>query len=361
MITTRTRSLRRWGAVTAAVAALAVTACAPDSPGSTTTTVAPTPNQLSLAAAGTWIDGAFTAAHWFPGFNPSTPDPVNAAQAVADLAALGTGAASQPARLARLAADSPSVINDGTADVPGALARMILAVVATGGNPRSFAGTDLVARLEGTIQASGEFGVQYAGFDGSYRQGLSLAALSVVTPRPASITAPAGQTVEHAPAVAWLIDQQCSDGSWMAVRSNTTAPCVEDPSSWTYKDSNGSAMAALGLAAVGANAPIDPTTWFQSVRGNDGGWGAFPASATTPSDADSTGLVIAALEALGHTPDAAAYASLRSFQLGDAAPVADRGAFFYQSFNQAPNTYATLDAVTALFDETWPQALVPGH
>jgi hypothetical protein len=147
----------------------------------------------------------------------------------------------------------------------------------------------------------------------------------------------------------------------MAFRSDTTTPCVEDPATWTYKDSNGSAMAALGLTAVGATAPLDPTTWFMSVRGNDGGWGAFPAGATTASDADSTGLVIAALEALGHAPDESAYASLRSFQLGDAAPAAGRGAFFFQPTNPSPNTYATLDAVTALFDQTWPQALVPSH
>lgn len=361
MTTTRIRSLRRWGAVTAVVGALALAACAPETPGPTTTTVAPTANQASLAAAASWIDGAFSADHWFPGFNPASPDPVNAAQAIADLAALGRGAATQDARLARLAADVPSMTNDGTGDVPGALARVILAVVATGHDPHAFAGTNLVARLEATIQSDGRFGVQYAAYDGSYRQGLSLAALSVVTPRPASITPSGGQTIQDLPAVAWLVDQQCSDGSWMAFRSDTTTPCVEDPATWTYKDSNGAAMAAMGLAAVGATAHVDPVSWFQSVRGNDGGWGAFPAGATTPSDADSTGLVIAALEALGHAPDESAYTSLRSFQLGDTAPVADRGAFFFQSNNPGPNTYATLDAAAALFDRNWPEALVPSH
>ena len=361
MITNRTRSLRRWGVATIAAGALALTACAPEAPEPPTTTVAPTANQAALSAAAAWIDGAFSPAQWFPGFDPSTPDPVNSAQAIADLAALGVGSGSQSVRLDRLAADAASVTNDGNADVPGALARLVLAVVATGGDPHSFAGTNLVARLEATIQPDGRFGAQYANFDGSYRQGLSLAALSVVTPRPSSITPGAGQTIDHLAPVAWLIDQQCSDGSWMAFRSDTTAPCVEDPNTWTYKDSNGSAMAALGLSAVGASAPVDPTTWFQAVRGNDGGWGAFPAGKTTASDADSTGLVIAALEALGHVPDESAYVALRSFQLGDAAPVANRGAFFFQGSNPVPNTYATLDAVTALFDTTWPQALVPSH
>ena len=43
-----------------------------------------------------------------------------------------------------------------------------------GRNPRTFGGTNLVARLEATVQPSGLFGVQDATFDGAFRQGLSL-------------------------------------------------------------------------------------------------------------------------------------------------------------------------------------------
>lgn len=343
---------RRRAAVVAAAALLVLAACAP----------APTANQTSLQSAGAWLDRQFTPQGRFPGaFSPGTPDVVNAAQAIADLAVLGVGSGSTAARMARLEADTPSVIHDGTAYVPGSLARIILAVVATGGNPRSFAGTDLVADLESTIQADGRFGSQYPGFDGSYRQGVALAALSVVNPRPATVTPGAGQSIDDLPAVAWLRSQQCSDGSWMAFRSSTDAPCVEDPATWTYKDSNGTAMAAIGLASVGATAPVDPAAWLISVRGDDGGWGAFPAGATTPSDANSTGLAIAALKALGHVPDDSASTALRGFQIGDSAPASDRGAFFYTHADQSPNSYATLDAVTALFDGVWPHVVVAAH
>ncbi len=342
----------RLGVVAATALLLLVAACAPP----------PTANQTSLQSAGAWLDRQFTPAGWFPGlWSPTTPDVTSAAQAIADLSVLGIGTASQATRLTRLEADAPSAIHDGTAYVPGTLARVILAVVATGGNPRSFAGTDLVADLESTIQPDGRFGVQFPTYDGVYRQGLALAALSVVTPRPASITPATGQTIADVPAVAWLRDQQCSDGAWMAYRATTTESCIEDPATWTFKDSNGSAMAALGLTAVGATAPVDPSTWLTSVRGDDGGWGAFPAGATTPSDANSTGLVIAALKALGHDPDESAYAALRSFQLGDTAAEADRGAFSYQASDHSPNSYATLDAVTALFDGVWPGVLVGAH
>ncbi|HRW41035.1 MAG TPA: hypothetical protein P5193_05755 [Microthrixaceae bacterium] len=349
------RALRRGALALTLGLGLVASACAPEP-------TPPTPNQAAAHNAGVWMNAQFTAGHAFPGpFGGESA--VSAAEAIADLDALGVGQAQQADRLARLEADTPTAITDGTNDVPGNLARIILAVVATGGNPRAFAGLDLVARLEATVGVDGRFGAQSPLYDGVYRQGLALAALSVVTPRPASITPGAGQSLADLPAVAWLADQQCADGSWMAYRADTSAPCVEDPATWTYKDSNAAAMATLGLTAIGATAPVDPTTWFQSVRGTDGGWGAFPPASTTPSDADSTGLVIAALEALGHVPDDTAYAKLRSFQILEPAPVADRGAFVYQwpwdASPAVPSIMAMFDSVTALFDETWPQALVP--
>ncbi|UDY36174.1 hypothetical protein [Dermatobacter hominis] len=355
------RALRRVAVVLTASLAVLAAACVPEAPAPTTTTTTPaSPEQVARQQAAAWLDAQFTEDHWFPGpFNSAQPDAANAAQAIADLHVLGVGAGDEAARLARLEADTPGAIDDGTGGVAGVLARIILAVVATGGDPRDFAGTDLVARLEGTIQADGRFGVQSPLYDGAYRQGLALAALSTVTPRPASITPAAGGSIEDLPAVAWLIDQQCADGAWMAFRADTSTDCVEDPASWTYKDSNGAAMAALGLVAVGATAPVDPTAWLLSVRGTDGGWGAFPPGPSTPSDANSTALVIAALEALGETPDAAALEALRSFQLGASAPAAAQGAFFYQSWDTSPSSLATLDAVAALLDEPWPQALVP--
>ncbi len=354
------RALRRLAAVVVVTVAAVATACVPDTPAPTTTTAPSTPNEVALQQAAAWLDAQFTDEHWFPGpFNSTQPDAANAAQAIAALHVLGVGAADEPARLARLVADTPGAIDDGTGGVPGTLARIILAQVATGGDPRDVGGLDLVARLEATIQPDGRVGVQSPLYDGTYRQGLALAALSVVTPRPASITPGTGQSLEELPVVAWLLDQQCSDGAFMAYRADTSTDCVEDPSTWTYKDSNGTAMAALGLVAVGAVTPVDPSAWLTSVRGDDGGWGAFPPGPTTPSDANSTGLVIAALEALGQAPDATAYEVLRSFQLGSSAPAADQGAFFYQSWDTSPSSLATLDAVAALFDEPWPQALVP--
>jgi len=244
------RALRRGALALTLGLGLVASACAPEP-------TPPTPNQAAAHNAGVWMNAQFTAGHAFPGpFGGESA--VSAAEAIADLGALSVGQAQQADRLARLEADTPAAITDGTNDVPGNLARIILAVVATGGDPHDFAGLDLVARLESTIGADGRFGAQSPLYDGVYRQGLALAALSVVTPRPTSITPGAGQSLADLPAVAWLADQQCSDGSWMAYRADTSAPCVEDPATWTYKDSNAAAMATLGLTAIGATAPVDP-------------------------------------------------------------------------------------------------------
>jgi hypothetical protein len=356
---------RRWGAVAlatvAAVAALG-TACVPETPPPTT--APPTAVQVSLDKAGDWVLSQYNAENVMESeFAPGVQDHGNSVLGIANLAAIDEDPANDQARLDALEVDLEDLyLSDGltpASDRPGALARVIMAVVATGGDPRDFLGTDLVARLEATLQPSGLFGVQSASFDGSFRQGLALAALSLVTPRPASITPGPGETVDDLPAVAWLRDQQCDDGSWLMLTDPSAGDCVENPAAWTYKDSNGSALAILGLEAVGATFPVDPSTWLESVRGDDGGWGTSPAGPTQTSDADSTGLVIGALEALGETLDAAAYDKLLDFQFDETAPPADQGAFYWRSDWVAPNRLATMDAMVALFDEVWPGALAP--
>jgi len=358
-------------------AALLVAACAPPvtppttappttappttAPPTTTppTTTPPTANQGSIDAAADWLLTQFDAAGSLPNaWDPTFPDLGNQVLAIANLAALDKGSATAAARIGHLEQHMEDYIDEGAGDRAGALARVIMAAVAAGEDPRDFGGSDLVARLEATIQPNGLFGSQFPSFDGAFRQGLALSALSLVTPRPASITPGPGQTVDDLPVVSWLQDQQCSDGSWLMYRATTAGACVENPAMGTYKDSNGTALAILGLEAVGADADVDPLTWLTAVRGTDGGWGASPAGPTTESDANSTGLVLAAIEAAGVTPAESAYAALRSLQLGASAPAAERGAFQWKASVPGANRLATLDSMTALFDEVWPAALL---
>ena len=211
--------------------------------------------------------------------------------------------------------------------------------------------------MQPTGPNAGLFGSQDATYDGAFRQGLSLAALSLVTPKPASIDPGAG-SVASLPAVSWLLSQQCADGSWMPERTDLSTPCAFNPVTFAGPDTNSTAMAVLGLHAVGATAAIEPTTWLASIRDADGGW-SYDGAPTTGSDPDSTGLVMAAERALGDKPDAHAIAALRSFQFDSSAAPADQGAFFYPPFSGPPvaNRLATNDAMTGLAPGVWPAVI----
>jgi len=367
------RTTRRAAATIVVVAASALaSACAyspppwPMMPATTTTT--PTTPVIVPASqrAANWLLTQFDATtHLIPSpYVIGSPDPGATAYAVTSLKLAGLGSSTAAAAVAALAPSVEPFVKDGSGnDRPGSLARLILAVVSTGGDPRSYGGFDLVARLEATMRTTGAdaglFGSQDPLYDGAFRQGLSLAALSIVTPKPASID-PGPGSIDDLPAVAWLRTRQCTDGSWMPHRSDLGVACAPDPVLFTGPDTNSTALATLGLHAVGATSVVSPLAWINSVRSADGGW-SFDGSTFSPTDPDSTGAVIAALRALGEVPDAAAISSLTSFQLGAAAPAADQGAFYYPPFVATdplvPNLLGTNDAILGLSDGVWPAAL----
>ena len=163
-------------------------------------------------------------------------------------------------------------------------------------------------------------------YDGAFRQGLALAALSMVTPTPATVDPGAG-SIADLPAVSWLLDQQCDDGSWQPIRTIPLTPCAFNPVTFSGPETNTTALAMLGLHAVGATPNIDPISWLNSVREADGGWSY---DGNGPSDPSSTGLVIGARRALGIAPDTAAIATLRSMQnIVTGVGNFDRGGFSY--------------------------------
>ena len=208
-------------------------------------------------------------------FDPSLDDLGGTAYSASNLMAAGTGRDQARAAVDALSGrvDEYAVDANGD-DLPGSLARLIIAVESVGRNPRSFGGEDLVARLEATLQTRAEpgFGVQDATYDGAFRQGLSLAALSLVRPKPATIQAGDGP-IRNRPVVAWLRDQQCADGSWMPFRDDLTRAVRVRPGdvlgSGHEQRGDGGASAC---AAVGARAKVDAGAWFDAVRGTDGGW-----------------------------------------------------------------------------------------
>jgi hypothetical protein len=345
------RTTRR-AAVTAVVIAASslVAACTP--PPTTS------PAGTARKGAADWLTRQFdTTTHLIPSaFTPGAVDVGGSAYAVTSLAIAGRSDATQLAAVDALESHVEEFVDDGTGhDLPGSLARLILAAVAVGHDPHDFGGIDLVARLEATLQPSGQFGVQDSTYDGAFRQGISLAALSLVSPTPATIDPGAG-AVEDLPAVAWLLDQQCADGSWQPIRTDLSTPCAFDPVTFSGPESNSTSMATLGLRAVDATPHVDPNNWFAAIRSADGGWSY---DGTGSSDPDSTGLVIAARRALGIAPDAAAISALTSFQFGPSATAEDRGAFYYPPFSGPPvaNLLATNDAMVGLAPSPWPGVL----
>lgn len=168
-------------------------------------------------------------------------------------------------------------------------------------------------------------------YDGVWRQSLTLTALA------------ASKVVPADSAVSWLTGQQCADGGWPSYRAAGTA-C--DPKT---EDSNATAVAVQALTALGGHqdSVARGVSWLKANRNADGTWSYNPGGA---GDADSTGLATSALAAAKADPGKNARDGLAAFQLGCAAPAADRGAFAYQpgpDGGLAANGLATAQAALA--------------
>jgi hypothetical protein len=267
------------------------------------------------------------------------------------LAAAEVGAAQLDAVWTAILADRDAAVAVGGVDDPGRLARVILLAEALGEDPRvvgAAPGDDLVARLEATRRTTGPdeglYGAADPLYDGAFRQGYALAALVA-----------AGATPDVS-SVQWLLGQQClgaSEGAWMPYRADTSVPCAFDGDLFVGPDTNATAAAIIGLDAVdqGDEAISSALDWLDSVQEPDGGWGQLSGFGTDPN---STALVIQALLAIDQAgaarfgdQDATPLAALLAFQLGCTAPVGDRGAFTFPGSNDAPNSFATVQAVPA--------------
>ncbi len=221
-----------------------------------------------------------------------------------------------------------------------------------GQDPHTFGGTNLVARLEATARTTstdtGLYGAGDPTYDGPFRQGLALAALSLVDP-PAA----------NDPSVTWLTGQQCAEGSW-TYRPDTSQPCVLDLATFSGPDTNATAMAVLGLHAIGVSAPVDPTAYLDGRARSPTAGGRSSTIPTAPSDPDSTGLVIAAYRGLGTAVPTAATTRLLGFQFGCASDATTQGRSGFPPFGgspESPNLLATHDATLGLMTGVWPASL----
>ncbi|MFE9455635.1 prenyltransferase/squalene oxidase repeat-containing protein [Streptomyces californicus] len=185
---------------------------------------------------------------------------------------------------------------------------------------------------------AGLYGTTDPTYDGVWRQSLAFLAQKI------EFATPSTQAVD------WLAGQQCDSGAFTSYR-DASEPC----DSSTVMDTNATAVAVQALVEINqrreeANNGAD---WLKSVQNPDGGWGYNPGS---PSDANSTSIVIGALARTGvpinevSTPDGKTpYTALQSLAI--ACGEKDGGAFAYQPGKKgelAANPDATAASVLGL-------------
>jgi energy-coupling factor transport system substrate-specific component len=210
---------------------------------------------------------------------------------------------------------------------PGSVERTILAVAASGLNPESFGGHDLVAMLERDV-----------GGDGSVSEQTNLTSFAVLALRAAGVSL-------RPATIPWLIRQEDQDGGF----NFATAGAASDV------DDTGAALEALagmpGSAAARARARA-----VAFVRGQQDADGGFPASAGAGSNAQSTAWAIQGLLAAGVSggPASRGVAYLR----GLIAP--DGHVRYSRSSDQTP-VWVTAEAVMALAGKPLPLIPVASH
>ena len=289
------------GTALALAAAPAIAAAAPSPSVRPLAVPAVGPQNLAAREGAQWLAAQVDA----QGFVATTTAPAQpelgfTAQVPLALAAANVAPAVSQRVLSYLAGHVEAYVTAGGSDGPGQLALLILDAHALGADPDDFGGTDLVSRLLATEQTTGTdaglFGTQTPAYNGTYRQGLSLAALAAV-----GDTGGPGLSA----AVSWLEAQQCPDGGWSSLEA--AQGCTVDPGTYLGPDTNSTALALEGLAAQGAVSPAVSAAalgFLAGAQDPDGGWSYYPDTATVPgvSDPDSTSLVVQALLSLGVSP-----------------------------------------------------------
>ena len=223
----------------------------------------------------------------------------------------------------------------GSVSISGDLAKLIMAAVAAGQNPREFGGVDAVAKLEGTIGPGGRIGTDNDTFVSHLLAVLALR--SVQRPIPEA-------------AITHIEESQQENGGW-----------AWDGTAETPADTNTTAFAVQALAAAGRSgedaAISQAIGYYQGIQNEDGGWPyQSPSDFGTDTDANSTALAIQAILAAGQDPanwtagsGQDPLAALESFQN-------QSGAFAWQAAVPDDNLLATVQALPALAGETLPLA-----
>jgi hypothetical protein len=214
----------------------------------------------------------------------------------------------------------------------GLRAKVVMAAVAGGANPRAFGGENLVRSIAVTEGDDGRYDAA-AVFD----QALAMLALRAAGAGPS------------AAARSWLVAAQCDDGGWQydePARPDDDAHCFDatapSPGDFFTSDSNTTSLAVQVLRTGGA--VEDALAFLPTLRDGDDGWGY--SQCCTDTDVNSTALAIQAYVASGAAVPTGGFASLRRSQLAC-------GAWPYQP-GGAGDIGATIGAILGILRQPLP-------
>ncbi len=261
--------IRRRGRPAAALAALSLLAALVFAPGAQAN---PTAAPGVISAAASYLasaensDGGFGAA---PG---QGSDPLYTGWAALGLAAAGHN-------LNRVSHGGGSLMTylrgpGSSPGDPGSLERTILVLGAAGQPARSFAGRNLVGRLEQRLRRNGSVSGQ-----------VNLTAFAVLALRSAGVTGGPVARAQH-----WLVAQQDRDGGF----NFATAGGQSDV------DDTGAALEALAGDGSAGGVRARAIAFLRRQQDRDGG---FPAQPGSGSNVQSTAWAVQGLEASGASPD----------------------------------------------------------
>lgn len=281
-----------------------------------------TSTQEALGAGVTWLQAQQAADGSWLGFS-GTPD-----AGVTIDAFLALVAASNSGVAVDLAAATEFITANGIAYAEtgtGQAAKVVMAAVAIGLDPRAFGGVDLIEEMKDGFNSQTDF------------YGLSLYdhALYILA------MAAAGEVVPD-DAITVVAERQLEDGSWAFDGTKIVG----------NGDSNTTAIVIQALVAVGATEGDQIMHGLEYLAGIalPGGFSFQPGPGAEP-DANSTALVVQALIAAGEDPAAQQWlnvaGSLQAFQN-------ESGSFSYQLEPRDDNLFASVQVIPAMTGQALP-------
>ncbi|HEY2331268.1 MAG TPA: hypothetical protein VGH94_05070, partial [Acidimicrobiales bacterium] len=323
--TISTRAIRR------AAAALLVPVTLMAMPG--LATAAPAPTTTAADKAANWLAAELDAnASVMPSSFPGATDWGLTADAILALAADGQGhGTSAQASTTKLLDNARSYVTDadfgaGTERYAGALGKLTLVTLVQGRDPSNVAGLDLDAELRARMTPTGGQAGRFVDLSsfGDFSNGLGQAFDVLALARTSG-----GVPAE---AIAFLLGQQCPAGGFRADYT-TGDTCTADSSA----DPDATGLAVDALLAVPSTSTVNGSVakavgWMTARQGGDGSFSGGPSNAP---NANTTGLVAAALRAAGKgaaANRAAAWVSsvqLTAANVGSGPAAAEVGAIAY--------------------------------